>query len=443
MHCRSCEILIERALLDIPNVKKVEASTRKCSAVISFTGEVDMQKVKTAVTEVGYEVGEDETLKWLTMDAREYEQLAVGALIFAIGFFVLRQFGITFAFGNSIGGGIVSALLLGLTAGVSTCMALIGGLTLAISARYAEKHPEATIMQRFRPHLFFNLGRIIGFFLLGGLLGSIGGFFVLGNMGLAIITILVAVVMLLLGIQLIEIFPKVNNLTPTLPPALGKWLGINTQHTKKYSHRGTLIAGALTFFLPCGFTQMMQVAAIASTGFIQGAIIMSVFALGTTPGLLGVGGLTSVIRGTAAKIFFKTAGLIVIAFAIFNFANGYRLSGFVPFWENILPPSSETSSPPTNPVTLNNDEIQIVNMTQGFGGYSPNEFVIKKGVPVRWIITSETTNSCAASIAMPAFGVQEYLKIGENIIEFTPEKTGEIRFSCGMGMYPGKFTVVD
>ena len=53
--------------------------------------------------------------------------------------------------------------LLGLTAGISTCMALIGGLVLGISTRFAEKHPHLSGKNKFIPHLYFNLGRIIFF----------------------------------------------------------------------------------------------------------------------------------------------------------------------------------------------------------------------------------------------------------------------------------------
>jgi plastocyanin domain-containing protein len=44
---------------------------------------------------------------------------------------------------------------------------------------------------------------------------------------------------------------------------------------------------------------------------------------------------------------------------------------------------------------------------------------------------------------MPKYGISKSLRAGENIITFTPTQTGEIPFSCSMGMYRGKFIVVD
>jgi sulfite exporter TauE/SafE len=58
---------------------------------------------------------------------------------------------------------------------------------------------------------------------------------------------------------------------------------------------------------------------------MQGAIIMSLFALGTAPGLLSIGGLSSSLKGSKAKLFFAAAGLAVIFLGIFNISNASRI----------------------------------------------------------------------------------------------------------------------
>ena len=93
-------------------------------------------------------------------------------------------------------------------------------------------------------------------------------------------------------------------------------------------------------------------------------------------------------------------------------------------------------------VTLENG-VQIVKMTQTSSGYSPNSFTIKKGIPVKWIVTSEDAFTCAASIVSSKLGIRKNLEAGENIIEFTPTEAGQVRFTCSMGMYSGVFNVVD
>jgi len=174
-----------------------------------------------------------------------------------------------------------------------------------------------------------------------------------------------------------------------------------------------------------------------STGnFLAGALIMMVFAIGTAPGLLSIGGLTSIVKGAAAKMFFKFAGLIVIALALFNISNGLNLTG----WAFDFSASSTVDLQSTN-VTVENG-VQIVNMTQTAYGYSPNQFVIKKDLPVKWIVNSETNRSCAASLTVPKLDIAQNLTIGENIIQFTPTEVGKIKFTCSMGMYPGEFIVI-
>lgn len=167
---------------------------------------------------------------------------------------------------------------------------------------------------------------------------------------------------------------------------------------------------------------------------------MSVFALGTIPGLLTVGTISSVAKGSFGKIFFKFAGLAVIALALFNIKGGVNLTGFNIRVNSQNSAVSETQADPN--VTAENG-IQIVRMNQVSGGYEPNFFTIKKGVPVKWVIDSQAPYSCAASIIIPQYKISKLLQKGNNTIEFTPLETGLLKFTCSMGMYSGTFNVVD
>ena len=75
--------------------------------------------------------------------------------------------------------------------------------------------------------------------------------------------------------------------------------------------------------------------------------------------------------------------------------------------------------------------------------YSP--IVVKKGIPVTWNLSASPENltSCNNAILIPALGIQKPLAAGDNIIEFTPQETGTISYTCWMGMIPGQITVVD
>lgn len=172
------------------------------------------------------------------------------------------------------------AFLVGLTAGISSCMALVGGLILGISAKWSRENQDATRWSRFEPHVYFNIGRVAGFGILGGLLGFFGSFLSLSNLFLGAMTLLVGGVMILLGFNLTNLSPKLGSISITLP----KFLSKNVDSEKSVPTKsGTMLAGMLSFFLPCGFTLAMQMYAISTGSFVTGALTMAFFALGTAP----------------------------------------------------------------------------------------------------------------------------------------------------------------
>jgi sulfite exporter TauE/SafE len=90
-----------------------------------------------------------------------------------------------------------------------------------------------------------------------------------------------------------------------------------------------LIGGA-TFFLPCGFTQSMQVYAVSTGSLVTGALTMFFFALGTLPVLALLSFTSFAIRARGQQgVFFKSVGLLVILFAVFNVANGLAAIGVI------------------------------------------------------------------------------------------------------------------
>jgi sulfite exporter TauE/SafE/plastocyanin domain-containing protein/copper chaperone CopZ len=448
MHCRSCELLVEGNLAEIPEVKKSSVNYKRGTAEVYYSDQKPkMSEIEEAVRGAGYTVGTSGKLPWVSRHMSDWQDLGIAVLMLAFVYTAIQTFGIEGwnpigNSGNPSSLGIV--FLIGITAGLSTCLALVGGLVLGVAARHAESHPEASALQKFRPHLFFNFGRVVGYALLGGLLGWLGSFLQLSNGFLGGMTVVVSVVMLLLGTKLLGVFPKINAITFSLPKSISQTLGINRHKEKEYSHRNAFLLGSLTFFLPCGFTQAMQLYAVSSGHFVSGALIMGVFALGTTPGLLGVGGLASAVRGIFAKRFFVFSGLVVIAFAFFNLGNGSRLLG----WNAALGERNQTQNAPSVAKSLDSavtvsDGVQIVRMTESARGYTPNSFTVQRGLPVRWIIDAQAPYSCAGSIAMPSQNIRKNLTKGENIIEFTPTAVGTISFTCSMGMYRGTFEVVE
>ena len=71
----------------------------------------------------------------------------------------------------------------------------------------------------------------------------------------------------------------------------------------------------------------------------------------------------------------------------------------------------------------------------------PNKLV--KGVPVRIEVDASTLGGCMKNVVIKDFGVRKTITSSDNIIEFTPDKTGTFWIACSMGMGPGSFEVVN
>jgi sulfite exporter TauE/SafE/copper chaperone CopZ len=274
MHCASCEILIGEELDSLPDILHAQVSLKTKSATIYARHLPPRQAVRRAVEAAGYQIGYDAQEPFINPSKRVYKDLAIGLIAVAILALLYTTLGLADASNISTGGagvGVVG-LLMGFTAGFSTCMALIGGLVLGIAAKHAEKHPTARPLQKFRPHIFFNLGRIASFIVLGGVIGALGAAFSLKGSLLGLLTLAVGVVMFVLGLQLTELFPRLKGRL-TLPSSIAQRLGIKERAAREYSHKDAMVLGAATFFLPCGFTQAMQLFAVSTGSAISGAII--------------------------------------------------------------------------------------------------------------------------------------------------------------------------
>lgn len=76
------------------------------------------------------------------------------------------------------------------------------------------------------------------------------------------------------------------------------------------------------------------------------------------------------------------------------------------------------------------------------GGYSPDVIVVKKDLPVRLNFYRDETSSCSEQVVFGDFGIVRELPAYKTTpIEFTPDKTGEFTFACGMNMLRGKLIV--
>lgn len=325
MHCKSCVLVTESKVGEMPHVEeaKTDLASQTIRVVGDFEGKSDEEIAKelsTAVEQHGYTLSVEKTEGPKEKKWSEFLYALPLALFFALIFVGLQKAGLV----NLISADkptYGTAFVIGIVASLSSCMAVVGGLVLSMSATFAKTG------DRIKPQVLFHAGRLVAFFILGGAIGVLGSAVRLNGTGTFMLSLIIGLVMLVLGINLLEVFGFAKKLQPSMP----KFLGSRAMNISKLNHALTpLIVGIATFFLPCGFTQSMQIYALGTGNFTAGAMTMFSFALGTLP-VLALLSFSSagIAQSKHAGVFFKTAGLIVIMFALFNIINGLVAYGLM------------------------------------------------------------------------------------------------------------------
>lgn len=319
MHCDACTLLIETKLSNQPGVIDVKANLKDRSLEVSgdFGAKSDLEVaafLTLPIKENGYNLLPSKDKKnW-----SDFKLALPIAIVLLILFFAIQNFGFLTILGNREMS-IVTSFLFGIIASLSTSIMVVGGLLLSVSANFAKKGG------RFKPQLLFHLGRIVSFFVLGGVIGSIGDSF-LGIFSDFILNLVIGIVMLILGLNLLDVFDFGSRLKLSLPKTFFSYI----EKMKSSNYHLTLpLLGVATFFMPCGFTRSMQLYTLSTGSFLSGALTMFSFALGTLPVLF----FLSLSSFTFAKkswsgVFFKTVGLLVIALALLNIFSSFYIQNF-------------------------------------------------------------------------------------------------------------------
>jgi sulfite exporter TauE/SafE/copper chaperone CopZ len=320
MYCKACETLTQMEAMNVEGVQSAKADLRTRKILVTGSFSVLPEKLAASLTNAlssyGYTVSlerERKKVRWADF------LIALPAAAAFIALYILLQKAGVVRLVRADAMSYVTALLIGVVASISTCMAVVGGMVLSVSANYAKSGHTVV------PQVLFHLGRLLAFFILGGVIGAVGGIFQLSATAMFALTFAVGLVMMLLGIRLLDVWP--SSLSVTIPSIVSRRLNLSKPANPIF---GPLAMGAITFVLPCAFTQAMQFYTLSSGGFLAGALTMTMFALGTFPvlALLSFGSL-GFRSERSSSIFFKTAGISVVAFAVFNIINSLAIAGLI------------------------------------------------------------------------------------------------------------------
>jgi uncharacterized protein len=421
MHCNSCAMNIENELKEKVNSIKVSYSKEK--AEIDFDeNKISEKEIKESIKKLGYDIEEIQNKKnksgWIVVS------LSILLLLGAIYFLFLRNIDLSQIKIPDIGQN--ASLILLFAAGILTgfhCISMCGAFVVSYTSKNALNGHKG-----FKQHLVYGGSKVISYTIIGGIFGLIGGIFAFSTKLRGAVAILAGIFMVFYAFSMFgfKFFRKFQ-----IHPKFLTKTASNVSSKTKGPYKVPFITGLLNgLFIACGPLQAMYLYAAGTGNFLTGALSLAAFGLGTLPVMLGFGSLTTVIsHKTTAKIL-KISAIIVLILGLIMLNRGLALTG--------------------NSININlglgtnssiQNGIQEINMNVGASGYSPNSFVIKSGIPVKWNVNVQQLTGCNSELVMNDYGIDVKLKQGLNVIQFTPTKTGTIQFTCGMGMLHGNFIV--
>lgn len=335
--------------------------------------------------------------------------------------------------------------LTGLTVGGLTCVLVQGGLLASTITARIGLHKKITLQNQSLPILAFLLAKLIGYILLGLLLGTVGEALTWNDTMIIVVQILVGLYMIGLALHFLKVHPIFRYLVPQPPEFLTSML---SEQSKSRSLFAPIFLGFLTVFIPCGTTLAMEALAISTGDPWTAASVMGVFVIGTFPLFVILGLMTSSASLVFKRHFYKAASLLIIILGLTSINGSLVVMDFPitaqklyysqPLRIGILEPKYESSQSNGSVV----DGVQIYNIKVTSSGYQPRYIKVNQNIPVRLILNSKGTYNCALAFRIPSLKIAKNLKPNSTeSVEFTPTKEGKLFFSCSMGMYIGMIEV--
>ncbi|NLK98411.1 MAG: heavy metal transport/detoxification protein [Epulopiscium sp.] len=416
MTCASCEHTVERSVRKLDGILNIKAHYSEQFAEVEYDDAFcDLSQIKAAIKAAGYSTEDSSPFKF------------IGILIIAAAVILLGLNTAGFDMETKLANASYAVLfMVGILTSIH-CVGMCGGILLSQSLSPSGGNQFEAI----KPALIYNLGRVISYTILGGVIGALGSVLSLSIMAKAALQIFAGLFMIIMGLNMLG-FTAFRKFHIRLPHSVCK---IKNKSTSP------LLVGLLNGFMPCGPLQTMQLYALGTGSAINGAISMFIFSIGTVPLMLIFGALSGLLSKNYTKQLLKFSGVLIIVLGLIMGNRGFALAGININPMAVLANNNNVSNPNVEKAILK-DGIQVIRMTADNRGYTPNVFYVQKGIPVKWIIDGQQLNSCNNAIVARALNLQAKIQKGENIIEFTPGNE-DINFSCWMGMIRGVIKVVD
>lgn len=460
MTCTGCEMRIGNELRKLEGMMAVEAIFTSSNVYVTYdVSKLGLDRIIQTIEEMDYKVenipykGDTSSEGVTVQDGHKYQKgsdrretgqtgtsenseqkrlnignmVGIGIILFAFYIIIKNTVGFNFVpqIDQSMGLGIL--FVIGLLTSLH-CIAMCGGINLSVCMKY-NTDGDGSKFGKMKPAALYNLGRVISYTLIGGLVGALGSAITFSGRAKGIIAVLSGIFMVVMGLNMLNIFPWLRKFNPRLPKFLGRKV-----HTSS-GEKGPLVVGLLNGLMPCGPLQAMQLYALGTGSFTAGALSMFLFSAGTVPLMFGFGAISSMLKSKFTHKLLKGSAVLVIVLGIIMFNRGLNQSGF-----GIV--SAASAAQGNSSIAKVANGVQEVTTKLEAGRYTP--IVVQKGIPVRWTIQvgKGDLNGCNNPVTIPEYNIQKKLVPGDNIIEFIPDNEGNIIYTCWMGMISSNIRVV-
>lgn len=407
MHCKSCESAIEEEVKYLYGVLSVSANHNESNVTITYESKIcDEIKIKEAIKKAGYSTNKSSFSKFL----------GLGTMVIIM----------LFLSSNSIIGYDTNSLLenasffmlfiIGLLSSLH-CVGMCGGIML--TQTLDKDNLLSSKKSSFNTALKYNIGRVISYTLLGGIIGSLGSVFSVSMKMQGLIQLIAALFMILAGLNMfgVKLFKNINIKVPFMKKNCSK------------SNKNPFIVGLLNGFMPCGPLQTMQLYALGTGSLVMGALSMFAFSIGTVPLMLGFGYISSRLSKSLSNNIFKYSGVFIIILGLSMSQRGLALTGInIPIISGLSQVSGDLP-----PIV---DGYQEVTITANRLGYKPSSNIIKGDTPLKLTIKADELTSCNNVMYFPQYDQYVDLSKGDVIAEINPNGE-DISFTCWMGMIRG------
>ena len=258
MTCINCQNRITSTLQQTGGITEASVSYETGAAEITYDPKkISMEQIVARINSLGYSASTQNTSKKENI-IRAVCEISIIAVIFLL----LQRLGIL----NRLAPGKLAdsemgygaLFVIGLITSVH-CIAMCGGINLSQTLS-SEKNGSM-----FRNSLQYNIGRVISYSVIGGILGAIGGLAGIGS-GIqtstffqGMLKLFAGIIMAVMGINMLGIFPGLRKLKLSIPN-----FGRNIITRPAGKNRTPFIIGLCNGFMPCGPLQSMQIVALAS-----------------------------------------------------------------------------------------------------------------------------------------------------------------------------------